>query len=58
MVAGSQWLDSGPKAKANHFMRKAWQKGKSLKNASTQWRGSVMIVVLQRTVKPMVGAEH
>ena len=45
-------------AEANHYMREAWRKGKSLKNASAQWIGYGIMVVLQRTVKPMVGVEH
>ena len=51
-------MDYGAKAKANHNMREAWQKGKSLKNASTKRTGSDLMAVLQRMVKLMVGAEH
>ena len=58
MVVGAQRIDSGPKAEANRYMREAWRKGKSLKNASAQWTNFGMMAMLQCTVKPMVGAEH
>ena len=58
MVTSAQWTDSDSKAKANHYIREAWRKGKSLKNASAQRTSSGMMAVLQRTVKLMVGAEH
>ena len=36
MALGAQQTDSSMKAEANHYMREARRKGKSLKNASTQ----------------------
>ena len=58
MAADAQRTDSDPEAKANHYMREAWQNGKSLKNSSAQRIGSGLIAVLQRTIKPMIGAEQ
>ena len=58
MVACAQRMDPSPKAEANHYMREAWQKGKSMKNASTQQTNFDLMVVLQRTIKPRVGVEH
>ena len=58
MTVGAQRMDSGWKAEANHYMRKAWRKGKSLKNVSSQWTGYDLMTVLQRTIKPRVSAEH
>ena len=58
MVVGAQRTDSGPKAEAKHYMREAWRKGKILKNVRAQRTGSNVMVVLQCTVKPMIGAEH
>ena len=58
MAAGAQQTDFGPKTEANLYMRKAWRKEKSLKNASAQRIGSDMMVVLQHMVKSMTGAKH
>ena len=40
MAIGTQRMDVGLKAEANHYMREVWRKGKSLKNASAQRIGS------------------
>ena len=58
MATGTQQMDLDPKAEANHCIRKAWQKGKSLKNASAQQKSFGMMAVLQCTVNPMVGSEY
>ena len=58
MTASAQQKNSGPKTKANHYMREAGRNGKSLRNASAQRIGHNLRAVLQLTVKPRVGAEH
>ena len=58
MDASAQRTDFGLRAKTNHYMREAWQKGKSLKNASTQQIDHNLMAVLQRTIKMRVSVAH
>ena len=58
MAAGTQETNSGSRAKANHYIRGARRRDKSLKNASTQQTNSCLMAVLQRMIKSRVVAEH
>ena len=46
MAASTQRTDSGPRAEANHNIRKVQRKGKSLKNVSTQRADHNLMAVL------------
>ena len=58
MAIGAQQTDFGSRAEANHYIRGAQQRGKSMKNASAQLTDSGLMAMLQRTVKLRVVAKH
>ena len=51
MVASAQQMDSSLRGEANHYIRRVWQRGKSLKNASTKQMDIGLMAMLQWTVK-------
>ena len=58
MAAGAQRTNSDLRVEANHFIRGAHRRGKSLKNASAQRTDCSLIAMLQRMVKSKVVTEH